>query len=186
MRISAESPSSTVPPAPRCRVYRDGQVSETALEFVPDGQPLPTRGPISVSFQRFLAEKDALISRGEFGVRLDTSQSPDLLAPHIADLTLIDLHIPYFKDGRAFSWARILRSRLHYRGEIRLSGHFLLDQIAFFLRVGVNSFTIPGNWPAADVQKAAALISEVYQPSVDQRPTIADLRRRALLRAAAE
>ena len=31
----------------------------------------------------------------------------------------------FFRDGRAFSWARMLRTRLGYRGEIRATGDFL-------------------------------------------------------------
>jgi uncharacterized protein (DUF934 family) len=145
-----------------------------------DASPEP--GPVIVSLKRFLAEKEALLSRGTpLGVRLETSESPELLAGEVSRLSLIELHLPYFKDGRAFSWARLLRSRLHFLGEIRLSGHFLPDQIAFFLRVGVDSFALPGNISAGQVETALGQISEFYQPSTDRRLTIRDLRRREAL-----
>jgi len=62
----------------------------------------------------------------------------------------------------------------------------LLDQIAFFLRVGADSFSVPGNWSASDIEKSEGLFSNVYQPAADQRPTISELRRGQYAAAAAE
>ena len=46
-------------------------------------------------------------------------------------LSVIVLEFPKFRDGRGFSWARMLRTRLGFTGEIRATGHFLYDQLAF-------------------------------------------------------
>ncbi len=167
------------------RIFRNGHIAADDFVFVADDAPLPD-GPVIVTLKRFVAEKDLLLSRPvALGVRLASAESPELLQRDLPNLKLIELHVGYFKDGRAFSWARILRTRLHFAGEIRVSGHFLLDQIAFFLRVGVTSFALPGNWSEAEVETATGLISNVYQPSADHRPTILDLRRRTMVTAAA-
>jgi uncharacterized protein (DUF934 family) len=164
-------------------VYRNGRTIHDAYTFVDDGAPLPA-GPVIVSLKRFLAERNDLLSRGyPAGVRLETSQSPELLGD-LKGVALVELHIPYFKDGRAFSWARLLRTRLGYSGEVRLTGHFLLDQIAFFLRVGVDSFALPAKIAAADVNRSLPMISNVYQPAADGRITVRDLRHKATLMAA--
>jgi uncharacterized protein (DUF934 family) len=166
------------------RIYRNGRVSQNDFVFVADDASLPD-GAVIVSLKRFLAEKTQLLARGEpLGVRLETSESPELLASDLGQLTLIELHIPYFKDGRAFSWARLLRGRQGFDGEIRLSGHFLLDQMAFFLRVGVDSFALPDKIPAADINRAVGMISNVYQPAPDGKVTIRDLRLRRTMLAA--
>ena len=47
--------------------------------------------------------------------------------PVVIGLLLIALEFPKFRDGRAFSWARMLRTRLGYTGEIRAVGDFLYD-----------------------------------------------------------
>jgi uncharacterized protein (DUF934 family) len=99
-------------------------------------------------------------------------------------LALIELHMPYLRDGRPFSWARLLRTRLKFNGEIRLTGHFLLDQMAFFLRVGVDSFTLPEKIPATEISRAIGMISNVYQPAPDGKVTIGDLRLRRTALAA--
>ena len=127
------------------RIFRNGRIFTDDFVFVADDAPLPA-GPVIVTQKRFLAERDYLLSRpAPLGVRLESAESPDLLRPDLPKLKLIELHVGHFKDGRAFSWARVLRTRLHFAGEIRVSGHFLLDQIAFFLRVGVDSFTFTAN-----------------------------------------
>ena len=185
MRISASSEPSTggaaaqiAPVEIRPQIFRNGRMAADGFTSAADDAALSS-GAVIVSLKRFLAEKDALLSRaGPLGVRLESSQSPELLVDGISRLSLVELHIPYFKDGRAFSWARLLRSRLHFAGEIRLTGHFLPDQIAFFMRVGVDSFALPRNISAAEVEDFTGQISGFYQPSTDHRPTIRDLRRR--------
>ena len=167
----------------RARVFKNHRVVEDSFTYVAD-DALAGSESVIVSMKRFQAEKGILLSRNTpIGVRLETSQPAELLADDISRLSLIEIHIPYFKDGRAFSWARLLRTRLGFKGEIRLTGHFLLDQIAFFMRVGVDSFTLPENLPAADVEKAVGQISNVYQPSSDHRLTIRDLRHGTMLAA---
>jgi uncharacterized protein (DUF934 family) len=143
---------------------------------VANGETLP-QGAIIVTAKRFLAEGDSLLARGTpLGVQLETGESPQMLGDHIAKLAVIVLHVPYFRDGRAFSWARLLRTRLGYTGEIRISGHFLLDQIAFYARVGADAFDMAQNIPAAGVEAALHEISQVYQTAVDGRATIRQLR----------
>lgn len=149
-----------------------------AFTPVADNDPLP-EGPAIVSLARFQKERDHLLARGEkLGLRLEASESPELIGHDVHKLALILLHVPYFRDGRAFSWARLLRTRLGYKGEIRVTGHVLKDQVAFFARVGVDSFDLPRPVTDTDIQAVRAEISEVYQPSVDGRETIWDLRAR--------
>jgi uncharacterized protein (DUF934 family) len=150
--------------------------AERAFTAVTDNDPLP-EGPVIVSLARFQKERDQLLARGEkLGLRLEASESPELIGPDVHKLALILLHVPYFRDGRAFSWARLLRTRLGYKGEIRVTGHVLKDQVAFFARVGVDGFDLPRPVTETDIQAVRAEISEVYQPSVDGRETIWDLR----------
>jgi len=157
-----------------------GNVSAGMIDdpFTPvaDGEALPD-GAIIVSLKRFLEETDVLIARAAaLGVRLETAESPEKLGVHLNRLAVIVLHVPYFRDGRAFSWARLLRTRLGYTNEIRVSGHFLKDQMAFYARVGVDAFDIAQNIPLSEIQAAFSEISNVYQASVDGRPTIRQLR----------
>jgi uncharacterized protein (DUF934 family) len=86
------------------------------------------------------------------------------------------LEFPKFRDGRAFSWARMLRTRLRYRGEIRATGDFLYDQIAHMTRVGFDAFEVPEKMTLELYRRALHEMRFVYQPSADGRKTIRELR----------
>ena len=157
-------------------LVKNGQACGDPFVAVADGATLPP-APVIVSLERFAAEKTALLGRGlPLGVRLETGDSPESLGGDVQKLALIVLHVPHFKDGRAYSWARLLRTRLNYSGELRVSGHVLKDQLAFYARVGVDAFELPDAFPLADIDAALHEISDVYQPSVDGRTTILELR----------
>jgi len=157
-------------------LVKDGAIADDIFTLVKDDEALPESAVI-VSLKRFLAEKDALLARAApLGVRLDSVESPEALGDDVHRLALVVLHVPYFRDGRAFSWARLLRTRLGFKGEIRVTGHVLKDQLAFFTRVGVDAFELTQNLPLEDFTRALNEVSEVYQPSVDGRKTILDLR----------
>jgi len=158
-------------------LVRGGHVRDTAFADVADSGALPPKGAVIVSLPRFLKDRAALLAREDaLGVRLETTESPEALGSDVHNFALIVLHVPYFKDGRAFSWARLLRTRLGYKGEIRVTGHVLRDQIAFFARVGVDSFELAETLSPAEIETARAAISHVYQPSVDGQVTIRELR----------
>ena len=151
--------------------------ADGVFAFIPDGEPVPAQGAVIVSLARFTRERGLLLGRAQpLGLRLEASESPESVGADIHKFALIVLNVPYFRDGRAYSWARLLRTRLGYKGEIRASGHVLKDQIAFYTRVGVDSFELPRPVTDADIEAVRAEISHVYQPSVDGRTTIWDLR----------
>jgi uncharacterized protein (DUF934 family) len=158
-------------------LIRRGRIVDDIFFPIADGEPAPASGAILVSLKRFAAERDTLLAGAlPLAVRIGAGESPQSLGDDVHRLAAVVLQVGYFKDGRAFSWARLLRTRLGYKGEIRISGHFLKDQIAFFSRVGADSFDISQNISPDDVQMALKEISNVYQPSVDGRRTIPELR----------
>ena len=98
----------------------------------------------------------------------------------LAGFSTIILEFPAFKDGRAYSQARLLRERYGFTGEIRARGDVLRDQLLFMARCGVDAFEFTG-----DVDGANAALSEfsfAYQPAADD---LAPVWRKRLDRAAA-
>jgi uncharacterized protein (DUF934 family) len=157
-------------------LIRNGAFAEDTFASIADDEPLPLNGTI-VSLARFHAERETLLARNSaLGVRLKSSESPEMLGDHVHRLSVIVLEFPFFKDGRPFSWARILRTRMKYEGEIRAAGHFLYDQIAFATRVGFDSFEVPDGFTVNRFTRALSEMSYVYQPSTDSRKTIRELR----------
>ena len=157
-------------------LIRKGVPVENVFADAADGAPLPG-GALIVSLKRFLAEREVLLQRNApLGVRLKSDESPEALGEDAQRLQLVVLEFPRFRDGRPFSWARMLRTRQRFTGEIRARGDFLYDQIAFLHRVGVDAFEVSDKITPAMVCRALGEIGQVYQPSADGRRTIRDLR----------
>jgi uncharacterized protein (DUF934 family) len=160
-------------------LIKNGAVVRDDFEVVSDDAAMPVNGSI-VTLTRFRKERDMLLARNApLGVVLKSAESPEELGDDVHRLSVIVLEFPVFRDGRAFSWARILRTRQGYQGEIRAAGHFLYDQIAFMKRVGFDAWTVPEGFTLAQFDRALSEISHVYQPSADGRRTIRELRARA-------
>lgn len=143
---------------------------------VGDDAALP-EGPVLVSLARFEKEREALLARNTpVGVLLQSDQSPEKLGDDVMRLSLVALDFPKFRDGRAFSWARMLRTRLGFTGEIRAVGDFLYDQISYQHRVGFDAWLVPDTFRLEEFTKALGEMTNVYQPSADGKKTIRELR----------
>jgi len=79
---------------------------------------------------------------------------------------LLELFFPVFTDGRAFTHARLLRSRFGFTGDIRVSGDFMRDQVFYLNRVGVSSFVLNDQDNAQQVIQSMDDFSVDYQQSV--------------------
>src|SRR5580704_16743993 len=158
-------------------LVKAGQIAEDSYVRVLDDAPLPDDGPVLLTAQRFLADASELLQRtAPLGVLWPNDRKVTELAPWIDRLSLVALVFPKFKDGRAYSQARLLRERLGFRGELRATGEVLRDQFQFLLRSGFEAFEVKKPADAAVFAEAAARFSVFYQPSADGRLPV--LRRR--------
>ncbi|MCQ8104148.1 DUF934 domain-containing protein [Methylomonas sp. SURF-2] len=123
-------------------IIKDQRILENTWTFVADDAPLPG-GDITVSAQRWTEDKAALSQHaGKLGVRLAPTDNIAALGEDLSLIKLIELNFPAFNDGRAFSQARLLRSRYGYQGEIRAVGNYMADQVFYLHRVGVDAFEV--------------------------------------------
>lgn len=76
------------------------------------------------------------------GVVIAPADDVTRLEPHLDRIALVAVAFPAFNDGRAFSHASLLRSRLGFEGEIRAVGDVLIDQVPLMLRCGIDSFAV--------------------------------------------
>ena len=162
-------------------LVENGKIVEDRYISVADEAPIPDRVPVNVSAKRFLAEADALIRRdGSLGVSWPNSRRVAELQPWLGHLALIALHFPKFRDGRAYSQARLLRETLGFRGTLRATGDILRDQLHFLVRAGFDSFEVKKVADAEAFALTARRYSVFYQPTGDGRLTA--LHRRMQLR----
>ena len=154
------------------QLVKGGRIVEDGFARVADEAPVPGRLPVIVSAARLLAEPHAFARReAPTGVIWPNNRRVAELAPYLGRLALIALVFPSFKDGRAFSQARLIRERYGYRGELRATGQVLRDQFLFMLRAGFDAFEVTKEADAAVFAEAARRYSVFYQPTGDGRAT---------------
>ena len=134
----------------------------------PEVLSVPTGHQI-VPLQVWLAQKTALSARKDIAVWLASDERPEQLKEDIAALPLIAVDFPTFSDGRGYSIAFNLRSRLGYEGEIRAIGDVLRDQLFYMQRVGFDAFATREDRSIEDALKGLTDFSDVYQTSWDQK-----------------
>src|SRR6202051_2171781 len=104
-------------------LVKHGKITTDAFVHVPDGAELPGDGAILVSAERFLEDAEALSRRpGKTGVIWPNNRDLDDLVPFLDRLAMVALVFPTFRDGRAYTQARLLRERYKYHGELRATG----------------------------------------------------------------
>ena len=155
----------------------DAYVEVETLEELPDGQAAILPAEVFQEHRQTLEGRNAAL-----GVRLPNDRPVSEIADDLNRLDAIVLEFPAFKDGRAYSQARLLRQRHGYTGEIRATGEVLQDQAIFLVRCGFDAFQVDDH-TAERWQAALRRISVVYQPASDDS-TPAPWRRQA--RRAAE
>jgi uncharacterized protein (DUF934 family) len=162
-------------------LVKGGKISADTFVPVADDAALPEGGDILVSATRFLQDPDSLLRRaGKIGVTWPNNRDVDDLVPHLDRLAVVALVFPSFRDGRAYSQARLLRERHGYEGELRATGQVLRDQFVFMLRAGFDAFEVKKESDAEAFASTAKRYSVFYQPTGDGRVTA--LNRRMQLR----
>jgi uncharacterized protein (DUF934 family) len=161
-------------------LVKGGQIADDPFAHVADGAELPAEACVLVSATRFLADPEALLKRGKVGVIWPNSRDVDDLVPYLDRVAAVALVFPTFRDGRAYSQARLLRERYHYRGELRATGQVLRDQFVFMLRAGFDAFDVKKQADAEAFAQTVQRYSVFYQPTGDGKLTA--LHRRMQLR----
>lgn len=158
-------------------LIRNGELVDDEYRVLSDDETLPASGAVIVSLTRWQADRETLLARAEMpGVWLDSDESPELIAADLDAIGVVALEFPVFRDGRAYSYARMLRDRFGFKGEVRAVGEVLMEQLHFMLRTGFDAFEVTGDDPLGQYQVAQADFSVWYQATGDGRPTAIGLR----------
>jgi uncharacterized protein (DUF934 family) len=151
-------------------LVKAGRIVEDRFVRVIDDAPLPEGAPVVLPAARFLADAPDLVLRAApTGVIWPNDRKIAELAPYLDWLALVALVFPNFRDGRAYSQARLLRERYHFRGELRATGQVLRDQFLFLSRAGFDAFEVTKDADAAVFAETVKRYSVFYQPTADGR-----------------
>jgi uncharacterized protein (DUF934 family) len=149
------------------RYIKDGAVAADPWVYIEGDEPVPPDVPAIVSPDwLFAAAQSEIAARSApLGVVWPNDRPESELAPHLAQLSLIALEFPSFRDGRAYTQVRRLRERHGFKGEIRATGDVLRDQFLFMVRAGFDAFEVKKTADAEAFAKAVAAFSLRYQPA---------------------
>jgi uncharacterized protein (DUF934 family) len=111
-------------------------------------------------------QKAEMTNEGELGVLLSPADDVTALQPYLDRLAIVVVTFPAFADGRGFSQAALLRTRLGFEREIRAIGDVLIDKIPLMQRCGITSFAVSNETAIARLDAAHLPgISLHYQPT---------------------
>lgn len=160
---------------PRLIELVDGEArwTEDGFAQIADEDAIPETGDVILSMARFETEGDALLSSNSrrVGVRVESHEEVEGLAYDLPRIAVVALVFPKYRDGRAYTSARLLRERFGYQGQIRAVGDVLREQAGFMVRCGFDAFEPADGATPEAWTKAATRFRHVYQRGADSRPT---------------
>jgi uncharacterized protein (DUF934 family) len=108
------------------------------------------------------------------GVLLANDVEVTEIAADLPRLGLVALQFPKWVDGRAYSQARLLRSRHRYAGQIRAVGEVLVDMLPLLARTGFDAVVMRADQSRDAAERALGFFSGHYQgDALDNRPLFA-------------
>jgi uncharacterized protein (DUF934 family) len=100
------------------------------------------------------------------GVALANDFDVEGLANDLPQLSLVTLQFPKWVDGRAYSQARLLRSRWRFAGEIRATGEVLVDMLPLLARTGFDAVQLRADQSEEAARRALGFFPGHYQGDV--------------------
>lgn len=108
------------------------------------------------------------------GLKLANDQDVEDVAAELPRFALVALHFPKWVDGRAYSQARLLRSRYRFGGEVRATGEVLVDMLPLLARTGFDAALLRHDQSLDAAERALAFFPAHYQgDAADNRPLFA-------------
>jgi len=126
-------------------------------------------GNLIVTMARWNSDRDALLAQsGQLGIKLNGDDPLEAILDDLEHFALIALDFPAFPDGRCYSYARLLRDRHAYKGELRAVGDVLLDQVFNYYRCGINALEMRVDQDLETALKHFKDFTVKYQTGVDE------------------
>jgi uncharacterized protein (DUF934 family) len=151
--------------------WRDDHTAEVEDPFtaVADDLEIPP-GDVIISLTRFQNEGDRLLSESrKVGVRVESDEAVEDLAYDLPRIAVVALVFPKYRDGRAYTSARLLRERFGYKGEVRAVGDVLREQARFMVRCGIDAFEPADESTPEQWNRAVHRFRHVYQRAADRQ-----------------
>jgi len=137
---------------------------------LPEAAAAGAPGPdIAVITQaEFLAEPARYSTGGaRVGVRVAPADRVEDLAAQLDHVALVAIEFPGPGEGRGYTYARLLRQRYGFKGEIRAVGPAVKQDLLFFMvRCGFDAFDLAPDQDLTEARQALGRFTLAYQPAV--------------------
>jgi uncharacterized protein (DUF934 family) len=159
---------------------------ETFSQAQIDATDIPATGKIILPLPVWIARKATLGTRmaaGEIGILVATHEPIEHLTEAFPDLNvlpLIAVFVERFADGRNFTIGNWIRTRYHFKNELRAVGDVLRDQLFFLKRSGYDSYLIRADRNAQEAIASLNDFKQPYQGATDDVPVWRRLNRSKL------
>ena len=147
-------------------VIKGMEIVSDETKHLGDDEAIPEGSRVSISLTR-IVEDPTVLESGYVGARLNGTDELDSLLPFLGDVAFVALEFPKFADGRAYSFARLLRDRHNYDGELRATGDVLRDQLFYMRRCGFDVLEVRSDRDIEAALKGLKDFSVVYQTAAD-------------------
>lgn len=133
----------------------------------PIQNPAP-RAHLLLSLEQWHAVRESWPANLPTGVIVPNDIDIETLVPDLPRLALIALQFPKWIDGRAYSQARLLRSRYRYAGEVRATGDVVVDMMPLLARTGFDAVKLRHDQKLESARRALNFFPGHYQGDVKQ------------------
>lgn len=102
------------------------------------------------------------------GVWVEGDAEAEEVAPRLVEAPVVAVRFPAFADGRGLTFARLLRTRYGYEGELRAFGEIVPDLTEYMYRCGFDAFVLCSRRQAQAAIACIRRMSDHYQGSFRQ------------------
>jgi uncharacterized protein (DUF934 family) len=149
------------------RLIKDRTIIDDSYVFATpaeDGTLALPNGPVLVSLNTWQSFRDTLLAHDHAkGVQLKPDEFAESIAADLSHLDMIAVEFPAFADGRGYSTAYTLRSRLGFTGELRAVGDVFKDTLFYQQRCGFNAFVVRADKDIEDALRGLDTFTTPYQ-----------------------
>jgi uncharacterized protein (DUF934 family) len=112
----------------------------------------------------------------QLNVQVSPADRVEELAPHLARIARVGIVFPGPGEGRGYTFARLLRQRYGFAGEIRATGAGVKQDLLFFMvRCGFDAFDLVATENLTEARQALTRFTLAYQPALP-RPDVREAR----------
>lgn len=138
------------------------------------GADLATTAAALLSWDQWQRTRKLWSPGTRLAVMLPNTLDVESLRTDAPGWSMVALQFPKWTDGRAYSQARLLRTRLRFGGEVRATGEVLVDMLPLLQRSGFDAVQLRGDQSLDSAQRALRFFAGHYQgDTVEPRPLFA-------------